>query len=180
MGESHAIYNHTDRDTRWFNFHVIGAGDTPRGFELNDDRAGAPLESVERLPIGRLDRDVLELSRLHGGAGRVGRREVWGPRDFRTTFGRVVHCLLPPGASIGYHRHEILEECYVIMHGSGRMTVDGETAEVSAGDAIPNALGGSHGLYNHTKDDLELFLVAVCVEKGKFDAIELNDDLTKR
>ena len=47
-----------------------------------------------------------------------------------------------------------IEECYIIMNGSGRMTVDGETAEVYAGDAILNRLGGSHGLYNHTHEDI--------------------------
>ena len=66
------------------------------------------------------------------------------------------------------------------MQGSGRMTVDGETAEVFSGDAIPSRLGGAHGLYNHTQEELEFFLVAVCTEKGVMDTTDLGDDLTGR
>ena len=55
-GESHAIYNHTDRPTRWFNFNVALEDGQPLSTDLGDDRAGAPLESTDRLPVGRLDR----------------------------------------------------------------------------------------------------------------------------
>ena len=110
----------------------------------------------------------------------MGRREIWGPQDFRTSLAYLVHCLVPPGASIGYHCHEGVEECYVIMRGSGRVTVDEETGEVHSGDAILSRLGGAHGLYNHTQDEVELFLVGVCKEKGKIDVADLGDDLTKR
>ena len=50
------------------------------------------------------------------------------------------------------------------MAGSGRMTVDDETEEVHVGDAIPNRLDGSHGIYNHTQEDLEMLVMAVCME----------------
>jgi mannose-6-phosphate isomerase-like protein (cupin superfamily) len=179
-GESHAIYNHTDRETRWFNFNVAAPGYQADSTDHHDNRAGAPLESTDRLPIGRLDRNLLQYGRLHEGKGEVGRREIWGHQDFQTTLGFLVHCLLPPDTSIGYHRHEILEECYIIVNGSGRMTGDDETIEVYPGNAILNHMGGSHGIYNHTQEDLELFLVAVCMEKGKFDCTDLGDDLSRR
>ena len=47
-------------------------------------------------------------------------------------------------------------------------------------DAIPSRLGGSHGLYNHTGESLELLVVAVCAEKGGFDWTDLGDDLSRR
>jgi mannose-6-phosphate isomerase-like protein (cupin superfamily) len=87
---------------------------------------------------------------------------------------------MPPGTSIGYHRHQTIEETYIIINGSGRMTVDDETEEVYAGDSIPSKLGGSHGLYNHTQEDLELFVMAVCMEHGQFDGEDLGDDLLGR
>jgi mannose-6-phosphate isomerase-like protein (cupin superfamily) len=92
----------------------------------------------------------------------------------------VAHALLPPGTSFGYHRHQTIEETYVIINGSGRMTVDDETEEVYAGDSIPNKLGGAHGLYNHTQQDLEVFVMAVCMQRGAFDSEDLGDDLTAR
>ncbi|MCC7263404.1 MAG: cupin domain-containing protein [Candidatus Latescibacteria bacterium] len=179
-GESHAIYNHTQKETRWFNFNVTLPGCPSDATDFGDTRVGAPLESTDRLPIGRFDRKLLEYTRLHQGKGEVGRRQIWGPQDFRTSLAFLSHILVPPGASVGYHSHQGMEECYVIMKGSARMTVDGETAEVFSGDAIPNRLGGSHGLYNHTQDELEFFLVAVCKEKGVMDTTDLGDDLTKR
>jgi mannose-6-phosphate isomerase-like protein (cupin superfamily) len=179
-GETHAVYNHTQLETRWFNFHVALPGSPPDSTDLDDHRRGAPLESVDRLPVGRFDRTLLEYSPRHGGKGEVGHRQIWSPQDFRTNLAFLAHCLVPPGSSVGYHRHEGMEECYVIMKGNARMTVDGETTEVTSGDAIANQLGGAHGLYNHTRDELEFFLVAVCMEKGVLDTTDLGDDLTTR
>ena len=60
------------------------------------------------------------------------------------------------------------------------MTVDDETAEVREWDAIPNRLGGAHGIYNHTDEDLEILNMAVSMEKGEFDSFDLGDDLSRR
>ena len=60
------------------------------------------------------------------------------------------------------------------------MTVDNETQEVEQWDTIPNRLGGSHGLYNHTKENLEVLAVTVSAEKGQFDSTDLGDDLSQR
>ena len=179
-GEIHAIHNHTDSETRWFNLHCVVPGGTPTSTDLGDDRVGAELESTDRLPVGRLDRGALKYGPAHAGKGEVGGRMLWGPEDFRSNFHCLVHCLLPPDTSLGYHRHDGVEECYIIIAGSGRMTVDGETEEVQQWDAVPSGLGGSHGLYNHTREDLEVLVVAVCAEKGQFDSTNLGDDLSQR
>jgi mannose-6-phosphate isomerase-like protein (cupin superfamily) len=179
-GEIHAIYNHTDQETRWFNVHCVIPEGTPKSTDLGDDKANAELESTDRLPIGRLDRSALKYAQAHGGKGKVGSRMVWGPEDFRSNFHSLVHCLLPPDTSLGYHRHDGVEECYIVIAGSGRMTVDDETRQVDQWDAIPSRLGGSHGLYNHTQEDLEVLVVAVCAEKGNFDSTDLGDDLSQR
>ena len=60
------------------------------------------------------------------------------------------------------------------------MTVDDETQEVYQGDAIPNRLGGAHGIYNHTQEELQLFIVGVCMAKEKIDWTDLHDDLSRR
>lgn len=66
------------------------------------------------------------------------------------------------------------------MNGIGRVTVDDETREVYPGDVIFNRIGGSHGIYNHTDEPMELFAVAVCMERGSVDGTDLNDDLSGR
>ena len=179
-GESHGIYNHTDRDTLFFNFQCYDISREASSEDFGDDRVGARLESTDRLPVGRFDRSLLVPARCHGGRGEVGLREVWGTRDFSTNFEYLSHLLLPPGTSVGYHRHDGVQEAYIIMSGSGRVTVDNETAEVVRGDVIPNRLGGTHGIYNHTTADLELFVVGVSRSKGQVDATGLGDDLATR
>ena len=179
-GESHAIYNHTDKETRFFNFNVAELGTPADSTDFGDARIGVPLESVDRLPIGRLDRNLMTYQQLHGGKGIIGSRVVWDWRDFRNNWGIIVHCLLPADTSIGYHRHDTVEEVYIVIDGNGRITADDVTVDVHPGDAILNRLGGSHGIYNNSNDELEILVVSVCMEKGKLDAIDLGNDLSAR
>ncbi len=179
-GESHAIYNHTQSDTRFYNFKVVDLHQEPVTTNFDDNRADAPLESADRLPIGRLDRTLLKPAQSHGGKGEILVRMVWTVADFTTNFGFLAHAIMPPGTSVGYHRHDTIEEVYVIMNGCGRMTMDDATEEVHPGDVILNRLGGSHGIYNHTDEELEFFAVAVCMKKGQTDATNHGDDLTDR
>lgn len=178
-GESHAIYNHTTQETRWFNVNVVDIGETADATDFNDDRSNAPLESTDRLPIGRFDKDLLQYRQCHGGKGKVGLRSIWDPQDFQTNMGGLVHCVIPGRCSIGYHRHDTVEEVHVVMNGSGLAIVDGETQEVTAGDAVPNFLSVPHGFYNHTDEPLELFILWACLTKGAFDQVDLGDDLAR-
>ncbi len=180
VGETHAIYNHTDQETRWYNLKVIDPEGQWKSTDLGDDRVGVPLESRDRLPVGRFDRGLLQYGQSHEGKGEIGSRGIWGPQDFRTNIYAVNHGVLPPDSSIGYHWHETIGECYVIMNGRGRMTVDDETFEVLSSDVVLNHLGKRHGIYNHTEEDLEVFTVSVSMKKGEYDCTEVGDDLSKR
>jgi len=177
-GESHAIYNHTDKETRFFNFNVAEPGAPADSFDFGDDRSKVKLESVDRLPIGRFERRLLDYGKIHGGKGLIGSRTIWDWRDFRNNYGYLTHYLMPPGTSIGYHRHDGIEEVYIVMNGNGRITADDQAADVCPGDAVLNGLGGSHGIYNNTNEFLEILAVAVCMEKGKLDYTDLGNDLT--
>lgn len=181
MGEAHGIYNSTSEDSFWMNFCVAGSSGEYDCTDLNDNLVGAPLGPVDRVPTGWFSRPALTpVPSGHGGKGRLLFRRIWGPEDFRTTWGFVDHAVIPSGCSIGYHTHRGIEECYVILEGRGRMTVDGETREVGQWDAVLNALGGSHGIYNGSERDLEIINMAVAKEKGRFDAEDLGDDLSRR
>ncbi|GHT68041.1 hypothetical protein FACS1894110_14710 [Spirochaetia bacterium] len=55
---------------------------------------------------------------------------------------------LPPGASIGYHRHDSETEYYFILSGSGSVNDNGAERAVKAGDAIITGNGASHSIKN--------------------------------
>jgi mannose-6-phosphate isomerase-like protein (cupin superfamily) len=177
-GDSHGIYNHTDSDVQWMNLGVAPTGGGYDAVNFGQSLENEPLVSPEEVPHVVIDRSAMQsASHVHQGKGEMFFRSLFGHDIFKTNWGFIHHCLLPPDTSIGYHRHDTIEECYMILSGRGRMKVDGEVFEVSAGDFIPNQLGGCHGIYNHTDDPLELLNMAVCVGKGKFDATDLGDDL---
>ena len=66
---------------------------------------------------------------------------------------------LPPGKTVTPHHHEVLEEIYYILSGSGVMTIGEESREVSAGDAIYIPKHNVHTLTNTGADEMKLLLV---------------------
>jgi mannose-6-phosphate isomerase-like protein (cupin superfamily) len=66
---------------------------------------------------------------------------------------------LPPGRSVTPHHHEVLEEVYYILSGSGVMTLGDEPRAVGAGDAIYIPTGQRHTLTNTGTAPMRLLLV---------------------
>jgi quercetin dioxygenase-like cupin family protein len=97
----------------------------------------------------------------HKGEGEVRSVRLYDQADFDTPLRFLYYTEIPPGASIGYHKHRDDEEMYIVLEGSGLMTVDEETRQVKAGDAILNKPFGSHSLKNDTSRDLKLLVFEV-------------------
>lgn len=176
-GNAHGILNHSPTATR---FLAIGVAPQDGPFEavpLGDDLTTHELGSPGVLGAEPLDAGLLEPTKAHLGLGEIRFRRVFDHTDFATNWGFVDHAVVPPGTSVGYHRHDTVQECYVITSGRGRMKVDGAVGEVAAGQCIPNRIGGAHGIINHTDHHLEFLNVAVFMNKGHFDATDLDDDL---
>lgn len=73
---------------------------------------------------------------------------------------------LPPGASIGRHRHgEDEEELYLVLSGAGTMWRDGQSFAVREGDLVRNPPGGEHGLRNDGAVPLRLFVFELRVAR---------------
>jgi quercetin dioxygenase-like cupin family protein len=100
----------------------------------------------------------MKIAPSHKGEGEVRSVKLYSDDDFTTSLRFLYYMELPPGTSIGYHQHQNNEEMYIILEGRGLMTVEGETREVSAGDTIMNKAFGSHGLQNHSDQDLKLLV----------------------
>jgi mannose-6-phosphate isomerase-like protein (cupin superfamily) len=68
---------------------------------------------------------------------------------------------LPPGASIGYHKHEGETEYYVFVSGTGVLNDNGINCPVMPGDVTITGSGCSHSLSNNGGEDLVLYALIV-------------------
>ena len=61
---------------------------------------------------------------------------------------------VPPGAEQRPHSHPDSEQVYVIVRGSGRIQVAGDTEHVGEGDLVFIPPGAEHGIKNEGSDPL--------------------------
>ena len=87
-------------------------------------------------------------------------RELLAYRNSSIRNQSLAEARLPVGAATQEHYHAKTEEIYFITAGRGRMRIEGDEAEVKAGDAIAIPPGRRHKLWN-TGDGL-LTLLCCC------------------
>ncbi|HKQ38008.1 MAG TPA: cupin domain-containing protein [Verrucomicrobiae bacterium] len=83
-------------------------------------------------------------------------RELLAHRNSRIRNQSLAEARVPVGGSTMEHYHGRAEEIYFITAGKGRMCIEGETAEVKAGDAIAIPPGKKHKLWNTGPEVLRL------------------------
>jgi mannose-6-phosphate isomerase-like protein (cupin superfamily) len=83
-------------------------------------------------------------------------RELLAHRNSAIRQQSLAEARLPAGASTQEHYHARTEEIYYITAGCGRIRIEGETAEVRAGDAIAIPPGKKHKLWNTGGEPLTL------------------------
>jgi mannose-6-phosphate isomerase-like protein (cupin superfamily) len=92
-------------------------------------------------------------------------RELLAHRNSSIRNQSLAEARLPVGASTQEHYHAKTEEIYFITAGRGRMRIEGEEAEVSAGDAVAIPPGRKHKLFNTGSETLTLLCCcAPCYE----------------
>ncbi|MDR6978446.1 mannose-6-phosphate isomerase-like protein (cupin superfamily) [Streptomyces sp. 3330] len=109
--------------------------------------------------------DVVNLDRLlrgkehdHGGLGTILAHRVFSRPEGGPGAEFIDIAVLPPGTSIGRHRHGRDRETYIVLSGSGLMHRDGTEFRVVAGDVVVNRPYGEHGLVNDSAADLWLLV----------------------
>ena len=83
-------------------------------------------------------------------------RELLAYRNSAIRNQSLAEARLPTGSSTQEHYHARTEEIYFITAGEGRMRIEGEMAEVRAGDAIAIPPGKKHKLWNTGSQPLKL------------------------
>jgi mannose-6-phosphate isomerase-like protein (cupin superfamily) len=102
-----------------------------------------------------------DISNCHEGIGTLKSFSLFEDNKYDTKLRFIHYTVLPPTASIGYHKHGDDEEVYIILEGNGLMKVDNEEKIVSSGDAIINKPYSSHGLTNNSNHDLKIIVFEV-------------------
>jgi mannose-6-phosphate isomerase-like protein (cupin superfamily) len=117
-------------------------------------------------PFNRCNLDALPLTRVqaHGGEGAVEFCRIAEAGALAGGCNFIDLAIVPPGATIGRHRHaQDEEEFYLVLSGRAQMYRDGHEFIVGAGDFVRNPPGGEHGLRALGTEPVRLFVFEVRV-----------------
>jgi mannose-6-phosphate isomerase-like protein (cupin superfamily) len=104
-------------------------------------------------------------------------RELLAHRNSAIRNQSLAEARLEPGTSTLEHYHPKAEEIYYITHGVGRIRIEGETSEVTSGDAIAIPPGMKHKLWNTGPETLRLLCCcAPGYEHSDTVIVELDED----
>jgi mannose-6-phosphate isomerase-like protein (cupin superfamily) len=166
MGDSHAIYNPSDKPLSWLNFAVSKTKGKTDAFDLGDTRQGAALDPVPTFVNGRLEKEKLRPNSPVYAGQEVQHRRVFGPEVFQTNWHHVDHLLIPAGKSGISRKLEGFEEVYYVTKGSGNLATASGTGKFKANDAFYATLGESITLTNTGTEDLEILVIGIAVSKA--------------
>jgi mannose-6-phosphate isomerase-like protein (cupin superfamily) len=97
---------------------------------------------------------VEHVEKLRGGEGTVTMVHFADQKTMKH-HRLVAEITLPPGASIGEHKHDQEVEYYIILEGKGTVKDNGVDVEVGPGDVVATGDGASHSIRNSGKTPLK-------------------------
>jgi len=107
-------------------------------------------------------RKLVFIKNLKGGEGTISIHHSFMNDELSSKMRHCSTTIIPPGASIGLHKHEKEEEVYMIIEGQG-ILFDGFSEEIiNEGDAILTKCGESHSIKNNGTKDIRLMAIIVC------------------
>ena len=83
--------------------------------------------------------------------------------------------VIPAGAGIGHHFHNVVEEMFVILDGEAQFTIDGRTASVKGPAGVLCRTGHSHAIYNPGPTPVQWMNLNVSLVPGVYDNFDLGD-----
>ena len=81
-----------------------------------------------------------------------------------------------PGKRLSYQRHSKRSEHWVIIQGTGRMTLNDEPIILGPGQAVDVPVGAAHRIENIGEDMLAFIEVQLGSYLGEDDIVRLQDD----
>lgn len=175
MGDSHAIYNATNKNLTWLNFAVSRTKGNTDAFDLGDTRVGVSMDPVPTFVNGRLESEKLkENTSSYSGEG-VLHRQIFGPQIFATDWNHVDHVVIKPGEKSISRQLNGLEEVYYVTKGKGSVRIDDDQASFSTHSAFFGSIGETLMISNESNEDLELLVIGIAPSKNKFSALQKKE-----
>jgi mannose-6-phosphate isomerase-like protein (cupin superfamily) len=112
---------------------------------------------------------------VHGGAGSMAFASLLNRGAVTPEFNFLHRGVIPPGAGIGHHFHNTVEEMFVILDGEAQFTIDGRTANVKGPAGVICRAGHSHAIYNAGSTAVQWMNLNVSMNAGVYDAFDLGD-----
>jgi mannose-6-phosphate isomerase-like protein (cupin superfamily) len=112
---------------------------------------------------------------VHGGAGTMAFTALLNRGAVTPEFNFLHRGEIPPGAGIGHHFHNTVEEMFVILDGEAQFTIDGRTATVKGPAGVICRTGHSHAIYNAGSTPVQWMNLNVSLIAGVYDAFDLGD-----
>jgi quercetin dioxygenase-like cupin family protein len=156
------------------NFILPGSSYVFNLYDYSNNTLGPLLSSVTckgfrkgSTMIRRADEMEKEIrEQMRGGKGSVEISHLFKSNEFYgDSVSLMAKVTLNKKCSIGLHQHEADQEAIYILQGKGRVTNNGKTYELSAGDAILTGGGGTHSIENVHNDPLVLLAVILVVDE---------------
>jgi mannose-6-phosphate isomerase-like protein (cupin superfamily) len=116
-----------------------------------------------------------QASAVHAGAGTMAFAALLNRGAVTPEFNFLHRGVIPPGAGIGHHFHNVVEEMFVILDGEAQFTIDGRTATVKGPAGVVCRTGHSHAIYNAGTTPVQWMNLNVSLTAGVYDAFDLND-----
>ncbi len=86
------------------------------------------------------------------------KKQVWFRKGNLPPFTQIARVVVPPGEVLAAHAHADMHELFIVLEGTARMIVDGETHDLKPGDAIALAPGETHELSNPSNNPIVLLV----------------------
>jgi mannose-6-phosphate isomerase-like protein (cupin superfamily) len=116
-----------------------------------------------------------QASAVHAGAGTMAFAALLTRGAVTPEFNFLHRGVIPPGAGIGHHFHNVVEEMFVILDGEAQFTIDGRTATVKGPAGVVCRTGHSHAIYNAGTTPVQWMNLNVSLIAGVYDAFDLGD-----
>jgi mannose-6-phosphate isomerase-like protein (cupin superfamily) len=112
---------------------------------------------------------------VHGGAGSMSFTALLNRGAVIPEFNFLHRGVIPAGAGIGHHFHNVVEEMFVILDGEAQFTIDGRTASVKGPAGVLCRTGHSHAIYNPGPGPVQWMNLNVSLVAGVYDNVDLGD-----